>query len=422
MPTFFIVSRGVLLLPIMKHPGTISITDYSYELPTDRIAKYPLEERDASKLLVYKDGQLIEDQYKALHQFLPERSLLIVNNTKVVQARLWFQNQNGGKIELFCLEPPEGVEVASGMASAGAVEWMCMVGGLSKWKEEELQLRVGAYILRARLKERKNDIFLVRFEWEPVSSSFAELLDGVGVMPIPPYLKRGTESIDLERYQTIFAVEKGSVAAPTAGLHFTDRVFEQLAAKSIFPAPITLHVGAGTFKPVKAERMEDHSMHAEYIDVERNVLELLLKAEDRTRVVVGTTSMRTIESLYWLGVKVHQQPMVPPGKLHLEQWEPYELVHLGVSAEDALQALVNWLEQFQLDRLVTTTGILIAPGYRFQLVDALVTNFHQPQSTLILLIAALIGDDWKKVYQYAMDNDFRFLSYGDGSLLFRDTQ
>jgi S-adenosylmethionine:tRNA ribosyltransferase-isomerase len=294
-----------------------------------------------------------------------------------------------------------------------------MVGVISKWKEETLELQVCIYLLKARIIELFREAVLIRFEWDPPHRSFAELLDGVGVLPIPPYLKRGTESIDLERYQTIFAVEKGSVAAPTAGLHFTERVFAQLAAKSIFPTSITLHVGAGTFKPVKADRMEDHSMHAEFIDVERSVLEQLVSSKDHTRVVVGTTSMRTIESLYWLGVKLLKQPDTPPGLLNLEQWEPYELEELGILPMAAMEALLHWMDQHQLDSLVGTTGVLIAPGYRFKLVDALITNFHQPQSTLILLVAALIGEDWRKVYQYALDNDFRFLSYGDGSLLFR---
>ncbi len=404
---------------MMKHPGTLSISDYSYELPSERIATYPLEERDSSKLLVFKNRQIQEDRYTGLADYLPEHSLLIVNNTKVVQARLLFKNQNAGKVELFCLEPPAGVEVAVGMASSGTVDWVCMVGGISKWKEETLQLQVGIYVLKARIIERFREAVLIRFEWDPPHRSFAELLDGVGVLPIPPYLKRGTESIDLERYQTIFAVEKGSVAAPTAGLHFTERVFAQLAAKSIFPTSITLHVGAGTFKPVKADRMEDHSMHAEFIDVERSVLEQLVSSKDHTMVVVGTTSMRTIESLYWLGVKLLKQPDTPPGLLHLEQWEPYELEELGILPMAAMEALLHWMDQHQLDSLVGTTGVLIAPGYRFKLVDALITNFHQPQSTLILLVAALIGEDWRKVYQYALDNDFRFLSYGDGSLLFR---
>lgn len=404
---------------MMKHPGSLSISEYSYELPTERIATYPLEERDSSKLLVFKEGKIQEDRYTGLPNYLPEHSLLIVNNTKVVQARLLFKNQNGGKVELFCLEPPAGVEVAVGMASQGTVDWVCMVGGLSKWKEDTLELQVGIYLLKARIIERLQEVVLIRFEWEPSHRSFAELLDGVGVLPIPPYLKRGTESIDLERYQTIFAVEKGSVAAPTAGLHFTERVFDQLAAKHIFPTAITLHVGAGTFKPVKADRMEDHSMHAEFIDVDRSVLEKLVSSKDRMRVVVGTTSMRTIESLYWLGVKLLQQPDTPPGLLHLEQWEPYELEELGILPLAALEALLRWMDLHQLERLVGTTGVLIAPGYRFKLVDALITNFHQPQSTLILLVAALIGEDWRKVYQYALDNDFRFLSYGDGSLLFR---
>ena len=411
------------------HPKNISILDYTYDLPVDRIALHPLTERDASKLLIYRDGKIQQDIYKNIVDYLPAGSFLVFNNSKVIKARLRFQKSSGGIIEIFCLEPHESInEYSHVMNKKGSVKWKCMIGGVSKWKDVELkgnwsqapvgELGIGTAELNARLIEKLTDAYVVEFSWTPADISFAEVLEQFGDIPLPPYIKRKTEEEDKERYQTIYANDKGSVAAPTAGLHFTEDIFNQFAEKKIQTGFVTLHVGAGTFKPVKAAIMQEHEMHAEWIDVSSGFIENLVSQLNKTVVAVGTTSLRTIESLYWLGIKASFQPGI--SHLNINQWEVYEkpLADCNIKPEVALSALLNWLKKNNQQRLFTQSQILIAPGYHFKIVNAIITNFHQPQSTLLLLVAAAVGNDWHKIYTHAMLNDFRFLSYGDGSLLF----
>jgi S-adenosylmethionine:tRNA ribosyltransferase-isomerase len=403
----------------MIDPKKISILDYTYDLPAERIALHPLAERDASKLLVYKNGNIQEAVYKNIAEHLPAESLLIFNNTKVIKARIRFQKSSGGVIEVFLLEPFEA-DYTSTLSATKKTTWKCMIGGVSKWKEKELSFGFGvlSFELKAKLIEKLADAYLVEFSWTPADLSFAEILEQCGDIPLPPYIKRNTEETDTERYQTIYAKDEGSVAAPTAGLHFTPDIFIKLAAKNIQTDFVTLHVGAGTFKPVKAATMQEHEMHAEWIDVNAAMIENLVELIDKTVVAVGTTSLRTLESLYWMGVKANLNPAIE--QLHITQWEVYEdpLTITSLSAQEALSSLLTWMKANNRDRIFTQSQILIAPGYHFKIAKAIITNFHQPQSTLLLLVAAAIGSDWKKNYTYALQNDFRFLSYGDGSLLF----
>ncbi len=415
----------------MTDPRNISINDYTYSLPEERIAKYPLAARDASKLLIYKKGAIKEDVYKNIAEHVPENSLLVFNNTKVVEARLLFHKSTGGVIEIFCLEPHEKYpDITTAMLQKEKVLWQCLVGGASKWKagqilEKKIQYGEQAIILLAKYVQKRNDSFIIELSWTPASLSFAEVLHYVGAIPLPPYIKRAVEESDHTRYQTVYAHYEGSVAAPTAGLHFTDNTFTQLEEQNIQTDFVTLHVGAGTFKPVKSETMQEHEMHAEWIDVSKKTIENILKNLDNNIIAVGTTSLRTLESLYWLGVKQFGFRSSKFGvesdrSLSLLQWEAYDLNEKNLDVKDSLESLLNWMEKNKLEHLVAKTQILIAPGYDFKIVNGLITNFHQPQSTLLLLVAALIGDDWRKVYDYAMQNDFRFLSYGDGSLLWRN--
>jgi S-adenosylmethionine:tRNA ribosyltransferase-isomerase len=403
----------------MTDPKKISILDYTYDLPADKIALHPLAERDASKLLVYKNGNIQEAVYKNIAEHLPAESLLIFNNTKVIKARIRFQKSSGGVIEVFLLEPFEA-DYTSTLSATKKTTWKCMIGGVSKWKEKELSFGFGVlgFELKAKLIEKLADAYLVEFSWTPADLSFAEILEQYGDIPLPPYIKRNTEETDTERYQTIYAKDEGSVAAPTAGLHFTPDIFTKLAAKNIQTDFVTLHVGAGTFKPVKAAIMQEHEMHAEWIDVSAAMIENLVEQIDKTVVAVGTTSLRTLESLYWMGVKANLNTAIE--QLQINQWEVYEepLANTSLSAKEALSSLLKWMKSNNRDRIFTQSQILIAPGYHFKIAKAIITNFHQPRSTLLLLVAAAIGSDWKKNYTYALQNDFRFLSYGDGSLLF----
>ena len=418
----------------MKDPRSISIQDYVYSLPEERIAKYPLAERDASKLLIYKDGEITADTYKNIAHHIPENSLLVFNNTKVVEARLLFQKPTGGNIEIFCLEPHEQYpDITSAMLQKGKVLWQCLVGGASKWKSghvlgKKTRSGSGDISLRAKYIEKRPGSFVIELSWLPAELSFAELLHLAGAIPLPPYIKRSVEESDKERYQTVYAHADGSVAAPTAGLHFTDNIFHDLELKNIKTDFVTLHVGAGTFKPVKSETMEEHEMHAEWIDVPKTAIENILNNLENNIIAVGTTSLRTIESLYWIGRRPELRSGIRRSEqssdVHVSQWESYESAGENVPARDALQSLLSWMDKNKLERLLTKTQILIAPGYRFKIVKGLVTNFHQPQSTLLLLVAALIESDpiaigWKKVYDYALQHDFRFLSYGDGCLLWK---
>lgn len=408
------------------HPKNLSIVDFTYDLPENRIAKYPLEERDNSKLLVYKSGKITTATYRNIDEFLPAGSLLIFNNTKVVEARLLFKKPTGGVIEIFCLEPgDEYSDITSAMLQKGKVFWKCLVGGASKWKHGmRLQKVVNEngreVVLEAAVAGRLSDCFVIGLSWQPAELTFAEILHLAGFIPLPPYLHRDVEEDDKNRYQTVYAKHNGSVAAPTAGLHFTEAVFEKLAARNIDRDFVTLHVGAGTFKPVKAEVMDEHEMHAEFIDVSADAIENLLNHLDKTIVAVGTTSLRTIESLYWMGVKVMNEPGMSVDEVAVHQWEPYEIQIQDIPARKALSSLLEWMDKNDLKRIITKTQILIAPGYDLKIANGIITNFHQPESTLLLLVAAVVGDAWKSIYQYAMENDFRFLSYGDGCLLWND--
>lgn len=399
------------------HPKQISIADYTYHLPNERIAMYPLKNRDASKLLIYKNGKIEEDVYRNIAGYLPEKSLLVLNNTKVIQARIVFTKPTGGQVEIFLLEPYHS-DYTTALTAKESCCWKCLIGGAKKWKETSLQFVIGALKLNAGIVEKLEDAYIVEFSWEPSAFSFAELLEEAGNIPLPPYIKRKPEAEDTSRYQTVYAKHDGSVAAPTAGLHFTKNVFASLKEKNISSAFVTLHVGAGTFKPVKAATMQQHEMHAEWIDVPVSAIENIRDNINNTVVAVGTTSLRTIESLYWLGVKATINPAAT--ELPLHQWDVYEqpLCYSTLTATEALDALLVWMKQHNKTSLFTSTQILIAPGYTFKIAKAIITNFHQPNSTLLLLVAAAVNDDWKKIYAYALENDFRFLSYGDGSLLF----
>ena len=408
------------------NPGNLSIKDFTYYLPEDRIAKYPLQERDASKLLVYQDAKITEDIYKNLHVHLPSDSLLIFNDTKVIEARLLFQKVTGGVIEIFCLEPHERYgDITVAMNQHDKVLWQCLIGGASKWKNGQLLEKTidlaKKIILRATYVEKKPDSFVIEFSWDDHSLTFAEVLHHAGAIPLPPYIKRAAETSDAERYQTIYAHHEGSVAAPTAGLHFTENVFDKLRSKNIKTDFVTLHVGAGTFKPVKSKTMEGHEMHAEFINVSKQTLENVLKNLSKNIIAAGTTSLRTLESLYWLGVKLSmgnmQWSMTNENLIELGQWECYDLEKMNIEPVQALEALIDWMQKENRERLIAKTRILIAPPYQTRIAKALITNFHQPQSTLLLLVAALIKEDWRKVYDHALRNNFRFLSYGDGCLL-----
>ena len=406
----------------MTHPKQLSIEHFDYPLPEERIAKFPLEERDASKLLIYRDQQIAESQYKHIADHLPAGSVMVFNDTKVVQARLHFQTESGKPIEIFCLEPgADYPDLAVAMAQTGEVVWECLIGGNRKWKTGTLQrsftINGKETVVSAERLESLEGTFLVRLSWTPADSSFAEMLDAAGITPLPPYLKRDAEAVDKDRYQTVYAQHDGSVAAPTAGLHFTDRVFEAMQQKSIERTFVTLHVGAGTFKPVQSEKVGEHDMHFEFMHVQVPVIRQL--AEATQIVVVGTTSLRTVESLYWLGLKAQLDPTLRPEQLIVEQWDPYDLPGERPPASEVLAVFADYLESHGVEQLITKTQLMIAPGYDLRVADALVTNFHQPKSTLILLVSAIVGDDWRKIYDYALDNDFRFLSYGDGCLLFR---
>ena len=409
------------------NPKKISIIDYTYSLPEERIANYPLAERDASKLLIYRDGNISEDVYKNISSHLPEKSLMVFNNTRVVEARILFKKSTGAQIEIFCLEPgPEFRNISTALAQTGSVNWLCLIGGASKWKhglvlEKEIEYAGELIHLSVKYKEKIADSFLIEISWTPSHFTFAEILHAAGSVPLPPYIKRKAEIEDAERYQTIYADVEGSVAAPTAGLHFTPSILSQLELKKIQTAYLTLHVGSATFKPVKSETMEAHEMHSEFIDVSMEMIDKLITGGFNSITAVGTTSLRTLESLYWLGVKTIINPEIKADDLYLNQWEAYELTP-ELTTRKALIALKSWLLRNQFERLFTRTRLLIVPGYQFKVVDVLVTNFHQPQSTLLLLVAAFIGEDWREVYQYAIDNDFRFLSYGDGNLYFRNAR
>jgi S-adenosylmethionine:tRNA ribosyltransferase-isomerase len=403
------------------------IKNFTYDLPENRIAKYPLDERDLSKLLVYNNGKISEDIYRNLDKYIFEKSIFVFNNTKVIQARLHFSNSTGGKIEIFCLEPSEeNHEPSTAMMKKTCVEWKCLIGRFDRWKEKTVSIKTKDFSLDAEIIKRNGNVFTIKFSWQPNSFSFAEILEQFGEMPIPPYLKRESEEIDVSRYQTVYATQQGSVAAPTAGLHFTKQIFEKLKSKNAIVDYVTLHVGAGTFIPVKSETLEGHDMHSEWIEVEKETIVKIVEqiSDEQTNknvVAVGTTSLRTIESLYWMGVKANQNLSASIDELEVKQWDAYELQQ-SLTASDSLNCLLVWLKKNKIEKLICKTQLLIVPSYKLRIANALITNFHQPSSTLLLLVAAVVGDDWKMIYDYALENDFRFLSYGDGSLLFDNKQ
>ena len=400
-------------------PRHIRISEYNYPLPDERIAKYPLAQRDHSKLLIYNKGEVGEDVFYNLPSHLPQGALMVFNNTKVIQARMHFRKETGALIEVFLLEPADPTDYELMFQTTGRCAWYCLVGNLKKWKEgllkREIEVRGSRLTISATRGELHGTSHRIDFEWDG-DVSFAEIIDVMGELPIPPYLNRATEESDKTTYQTVYSKIKGSVAAPTAGLHFTPEVLAALDAHGIEREELTLHVGAGTFKPVKSEEIEGHEMHTEFISVRRETIQKLID-HHASAIAVGTTSVRTLESLYFMGLKVMQNPDLSESELHVSQWEPYSLPDDIVAAEAALQALASWMDRHQLKVLYSSTQIIIAPGYDYRIVKMLVTNFHQPQSTLLLLVSAFVKGDWHRIYDYALSHDFRFLSYGDSSLL-----
>lgn len=397
----------------------IRIEEFDYALPDDKIAKYPLERRDSSKLLCYKDGFISEDHFSSLPDYLPDNCLMVFNDTKVVPARLNFRKATGAHIEIFCLEPVLPAEYQTMFTVTGSCRWKCIVGNVKRWKGGEVSLynpqnspEINILNLRARLVERDGETSVIEFVWDG-GVPFSKVLEMGGKVPIPPYLNRETEAVDLERYQTLYARYRGSVAAPTAGLHFTEEVLDNIRKKGILEKSICLHVGAGTFLPVKSSLVSEHTMHREPFIVTLDLLEALLKYKGRI-IAVGTTSVRTLESLYYAGVKCIENGA--PGDVG--QWEPYEREY-AYSFEEAINAIVDYLKDNGLEELSIGTRIIIVPGFVFRAVSMLVTNFHQPQSTLLLLISAFVGGDWRRIYDYALSHDFRFLSYGDSSILYK---
>jgi len=418
MPIIFLVNLKYDLKN-MKQPS-VKISDYTYFLPPEKIAKYPLSQRDKSKLLIYQNGNISDAIFDKLPDILPDNSLLVINDTKVVPARLFFKKESGAVIEIFCLEPHLPEDYSISFAQTETCVWKTVIGNAKKWKSGLLR-HIDSFPLNAELVGKEDNCFIVRFRWQG-GMPFSEVMEHCGNIPIPPYLNRATEKIDEERYQTCFAKWRGSVAAPTAGLHFTPEVMSRIAGKGITEDTICLHVGAGTFLPVKSEYIADHIMHSEPFSVTREFIKRVVSMGVRPIVAVGTTSMRTLESLYWLGIQcMERRNDIVDGffaPVSVSQWEPYQAEY-EYSRSDAFSALDSYMETAGLDVLKVRTSIIIVPTYRFRVVDVLITNFHQPQSTLLLLIAAFIGEDWRKVYDYALNNGFRFLSYGDSSILFR---
>ena len=403
------------------NPAEILIKDYTYELPTEKIAQFPLNERDSSKLLVYNKGEISQGIFRNIAGIIPENSLLIFNDTKVINARLKFQNAAGKEIEIFTLEPADNTELVTALNTKSSVEWICLVGNLKAWKSGKLSavanFKGTECRLEAELLSKQADAFAIKLSWQPAEFTFAEVLEIFGQIPLPPYMKREVTSEDKTTYQTVYSEAEGSVASPTAGLHFTHGVMESLKNKNIKTGFVTLHVGAGTFKPVKAESITEHDMHSESIYIQLNLVEEMAANIGTNNIIaVGTTSMRTIESLYWFGVQL-LQGRHHGGELNISQWEPYE--NEPEDPQEVFAAIINYMRQNGLKYLYGKTNIIIVPGYDFKIFSGIITNFHQPQSTLLLLIAAFIGSEWKVLYEYALNNDFRFLSYGDSSILLK---
>ena len=399
----------------------LRIEDYDYPLPDERIAKFPLSQRDNSRLLHYKGGVVESFSFSDLPSLLPDDAMLIFNNTRVIQARMHFRKVTGAVIEVFCLEPLLPHDYALSLQSTTSCRWLCLIGNAKKWKEGALCITFDfngkEVTLEARRGTQQGDGYEVDFTWNEPSVTFGEILDLLGELPIPPYLNRATQESDKTTYQTVYSKVEGSVAAPTAGLHFTPRVLEEVRAKGIPTCELTLHVGAGTFKPVKSDVIAGHEMHTEYISVSRSLIEELCHTTRRV-VAVGTTSVRTLESLYYIALNIYKNSQLPIQELTVQQWAPYDDIPV-LSRQEAMQVLLDYLDRVGAERLVGSTRIIIAPGYSFRIVDGIVTNFHQPRSTLLLLVSAFVKGDWRTIYDYALAHDFRFLSYGDSSLLWR---
>ncbi len=397
----------------------IRIEDFNYDLPDEKIAKHPLAQRDKCKLLVYESGKISEHVFSEIPGLLPENSVLVYNNTRVINARLRFQKAGGGAVvEVFCLEPSIPADYAQSFASTSQCEWTCFVGNSKRWKQGDLTMPLVVdgknIILSASRCGQRGNAFNIRFSWDG-GVTFASILDVAGEIPIPPYLNRNTEPSDASDYQTVYSHIEGSVAAPTAGLHFTDEVLHEIDRRGIKRCELTLHVGAGTFQPVKSDTIGGHGMHTEFISVKRSLIADLLEASGRV-IAVGTTSVRTLESLYYIGAMLHDNPSASSEALHVPQWIPYEYDN-RLSSKEALLAIADYMDANGMDSLVGSTQIIIAPGYKYRIVDGMITNFHQPQSTLLLLVSAFTGGNWRSIYDYALAHDFRFLSYGDSCLL-----
>lgn len=403
----------------MNSPKNIQIANFDYPLPDERIAKFPLERRDQSKLLIYQNGQIRESQFFHIPELLPANTLLVFNNTKVIHARLFFQKPTGSMIEVFCLEPYQ-MPISQAFDQRAQCTWTCFIGNNKKWKEGPLSRTVSLngqeVVLTAERQQAVGNAWIVNFSWNG-NVSFAEIIDKAGVIPLPPYLNREAVSSDNERYQTVYAKWEGSVAAPTAGLHFTPEVFESLKANAIDTDFITLHVGAGTFKPVNTPTIGQHEMHVEKIEIARQNIECILNHFGRPIIPVGTTSVRTIESVYWFGVKLEYAPRLEA--MHIMQWDPYELAEKALPPDQAYRNVLDWMNRNEMEHLDGDTQLMIAPGYTYHVINGLITNFHQPKSTLLLLVSALIGDAWRDCYSYALDHGFRFLSYGDSCLFLK---
>ena len=403
----------------MVNPEKINIADFKYDLSQERIAQFPMDQRDRSKLLIYQDTQISEDRFDHIDEYLPEQSLLVFNNTRVIRARLIFFKSSGARIEIFCLEPaPPTGDFILAFENRSFSYWKCLIGNSKKWKtgslEQKILINGESYKFSATRISREGDISLIKFQWEPADKSFATILEQTGNVPLPPYMNREAESLDSERYQTIYAKLDGSVAAPTAGLHFTDKVFRSLEQKNISRHFVTLHVTAGTFRPVKSPTIKEHEMHVESIMVTRELLKSLKETDYRKIIPVGTTSLRTLESIYWYGVKL---AVLGETNCSINQWDPYqEQFTTNMSHHDSISTILSYMDKCGIDELHGETRLIIIPGYKFRMAGGLITNFHMPGSTLLLLVAAMVGDNWKQIYQYALDHQFRFLSYGDSCL------
>lgn len=404
-------------MKLTDDPRNIKIKDYSYDLPEDRIAPYPLEERDASNLLIYRAGHIKRDIFRNMANYLMSGDMLVYNQTKVIRARLIFRKATGALIEIFCLEPEEPSDYESNFAAKEPVKWLCMVGKRKKWKsgilEMKIEYRGKVFKLYAEQINQKGSESLLRFSWDNYGLSFSEVLELAGHVPVPPYLKREDEDIDKIRYQTVYSKEEGSVAAPTAGLHFTEKLLSELSRKGIETGSVTLHVGAGTFVPVKSETAGGHNMHIEHFRIGRDTINNIT---GKRVIAVGTTSLRSLESLYWIGHLIHSGSISPGEEILLDQWYPYDN-QSDITFEESMQLILEYMDNNNIDHIEARTGIIIVPGYRMRVVQGLITNYHLPGSTLLLLVAAFTGDNWKRIYEYSLDNDFRFLSYGDSSLL-----